>query len=150
MQRRKFIKGALLSSAVLAVSAGEIFAEVSEHASGMGMNRLQNTENPSALEQKHVPAVTAPASVMPGEWFDVHVKVGFMLEHPSTAGHWITMIKLRIDGKDVAKTDFIAGGLSASEATFRIRLDKSSTIEAVENCNLHGTWTSQPFSINIS
>ena len=150
MRRREFIKGALLSSAVLAASAGKIFAEESGKAGGMNMNRLQNTESPSTLEQKHFPAVKAPASVKPGEWFDVHVKVGFMKEHPSTEGHWITMIKLIVDGNEVAMTDFKSGGISASEATFRIRLGKSSTIEAVENCNLHGTWISQPFSIKIS
>ncbi len=150
MHRREFIKGALLSSAVLTASAGKIFAEGSGQTVGMDINRLQSKESPSALEQKHVPVVDAPASVKPGDWFDAKVKVGFMQEHPSTEGHWITMIKLLVDGKDVAVTEFKSGGISASYATFRIKLDIASTIEAMEHCNLHGTWISQPVSIKIS
>lgn len=150
MQRRDFIKGAVLSSAVLAVSAGGIFAEGSGQAGGMDINRLQNTKDPSVLEQKHVPAVNAPSSVKPGAWFDVNIKVGFVQEHPSTEGHWITMIKLLVDGKDVAMTDFKSGGISAPYASFRIRLDKSSTIEAVEHCNIHGTWISQPVNVKVA
>ena len=150
MKRRDFIKGALLSSAVLAASGGRIFAEGTGQPGGMDINRLQNTESPSALEQKHVPAVDAPASVKPGAWFDVQVKIGFMEEHPSTGGHWITMIKLLVDGNDVAMTDFKTGGISAPYATFRIKLDRASTIEAVEHCNLHGTWISQPLRIRVS
>ncbi len=150
MHRREFIKGVLLSSAVLAVSAGKLFAEGIGKTGGMDINRLKNPESPSSLEQKHVPAVIAPATVKPGAWFDVNVKVGFMQEHPSTKGHWITMIKLLVDGNDVAMTDFNAGGISAPDVTFRIKLDRASTIEAVEHCNLHGTWISQPLSIRIS
>jgi len=150
MLRREFIKGVLLSSAVLAASAGELFGEGTGQTGGMDINRLKNPESPSALEQKHVPAVKVPESVKPGEWFDVNVKVGFMQEHPSTGAHWITMIRLLADGDEVAATDFKSGGISAPFATFRIRLDKTSTIEAVENCNLHGTWTSQPLSITVS
>ncbi|MEW6602329.1 MAG: desulfoferrodoxin family protein [Nitrospirota bacterium] len=150
MKRRDFIKGALLSTAVVAASAGKIFAEAGGQHGGMDMNRLKNPESPSALEQKHVPGIDAPATVKSGEWFDVRVKVGFMQEHPSTSGHWITMIKLLADGNEVAETDFKSGGISAPYATFRIRLEKSSTIEAVENCNLHGAWASQPVSITVS
>lgn len=148
MHRRKFIKGTLLVTAALAAGRaipGEYDAESAE-----GINRLTNRENPSALEQKHVPAVAAPDEVSPRTWFDVNVNVGFMKEHPSTPGHWITMIKLLVDGKEVAETGFKSGGVSASSAHFRIRLDKSATLEAVEHCNLHGTWISDPVKIKVA
>ncbi|MBI5664019.1 MAG: desulfoferrodoxin [Nitrospirae bacterium] len=113
------------------------------------MQRLSSKEKPSALEQKHVPGIEAPASVKAGEWFDVKVKVGFMGEHPSTPEHWITKIKLLVDGKNIAKTAFEVGGAAAPVATFRIKLDKTSNIEAVEDCNLHGTWISEAVRITV-
>ena len=142
MNRRDFIKGAVITSAVL--SSTRVFAGEYEREAEKKMNRLTNRESPSPLEQKHVPVMELPERIESGKWFDLHVKVGFMQEHPSTPGHWITKIKLLVDGKEVAKTKFKKGGISASGAVFRIRLDRDSTLEAVENCNLHGTWISEP------
>lgn len=145
MDRRDFIKGALLTTVVM--TSGKSLAGEYKEIEGMELLRLKNRDNPSVLEQKHVPAVEAPDKVHPDHWFDVKVKVGFMKEHPSTPNHWITMIKLLVDDKLAAKTKFKVGGVSSSSATFRIRLQKTSTIEAVENCNLHGTWISDPVRI---
>lgn len=78
------------------------------------------------------------------------VKVGFMKEHPSTSGHWITMIKLLVNGKEIARADFKEGGISAATATFRVKLHTSSTLEAVEHCNLHDTWISEAVKITVS
>jgi superoxide reductase len=91
-----------------------------------------------------------PKRIEPGSWFYVHVKVCFMKENPSTSEHWITKIKLLVDGKKVAKTKFEKGGISAPVAAFRIRLDRDSTLEAVEHCNLHGTWISDPAMVKIT
>ncbi|RMG03241.1 MAG: desulfoferrodoxin, partial [Nitrospirae bacterium] len=101
------------------------------------------------LEQKHVPLIVAPEKVKKDEWFDLKVKVGFMKEHPSTPEHWITEIKLILNGRKVAKTEYKVGGVSASEATFRIKLTSDSTLEAVEHCNLHGTWISEPVKVKV-
>ncbi len=145
MERREFLKKAVVASAVIAT--GKSLAVASENPEGKELLRLKNKENPSVLEQKHVPVIESPNKVYPSDWFDVKVKVGFMKEHPSTPKHWITMIKLLIDGKEAAETDFKVGGVSASSTTFKIRLEKASTLEAVENCNLHGTWISEPVKI---
>jgi superoxide reductase len=147
MERRNFIKGALI--AVAAMAPGKILAVQYEHDEGKNIQKLLDREKPSALEQKHVPGIEAPASVIPGSWFDIKVKVGFMGEHPSTPEHWITMIKLLVEGKEIARSSFPVGGAAAPVETFRIKLDKTSQIEAVENCNLHGTWTSEPFKITV-
>lgn len=148
MKRRDFIKGALL--ATVAISSGKTFAGEYGEKSMKDINRLTNRDNPSVLEQKHVPSVEAPDMAESGQWFDVKVNVGFMEEHPSTPGHWITMIKLLADGKEVSKSEFERGGISAPEAKFRIRLDKSAKLEAIEHCNLHGTWISDPLNIKIT
>jgi superoxide reductase len=148
MNRRDFIKGAVITSAVL--SSTRVFSSEYERKDEVKMNRLTNKESPSVLEQKHVPVMEFPEKIAPGSWFDVHVKVGFMQEHPSTPEHWITKIKLLVDGKEVARTTFGKGGISASATVFRIRIDKDSTLEAVEHCNLHGTWISEPATVKVS
>jgi superoxide reductase len=149
MNRREFIKETLLTTAVLASVSGKAFAGEYGEISKKDINRLKNKKTPSIGEQKHVPAIEAPDTIRSGSWFDVKIKVGFKKEHPSTPGHWITMIKLIADGKEVAKTGFKTGGISAPTTTFRIRLENTSTVEAIENCNLHGTWISDPVKIKV-
>jgi len=147
MNRRDFLKGAIVSSAVMASS--KVFADDYSHKSSSELNRLKSKDAPTGLEQKHVPAVESPKSVKAGEWFDVKVKVGFMKDHPSTPKHWITMIKVLVDGNDVAKSTFRAGGITGSVAMFSIKLDRTATLEAIENCNLHGTWISEPVMVKV-
>ena len=147
MNRREFIKGAVISTAVMASST--VFADDYSQKSHSDLNRLTSKDTPTGLEQKHVPAVTFPASVKAGEWFDVKVKVGFMKDHPSTAGHWITMIKLLVDGNEAAKSTYRTGGIAGSVALFSIKLNRTATLEAIENCNLHGTWISEPVMVTV-
>ncbi len=148
MNRREFIKGAVITSAVL--SSGKLMAEEYERKGKKELNRLTNRDNPSVLEQKHVPLIEIPGTAKSGAWVDVYVKVGFMQEHPSTPGHWITEIKLLVNGKKTAKAEFKTGGTTASFAAFRIRLDNDATIKAIEHCNLHGTWISDPVTVKVT
>jgi superoxide reductase len=108
MNRREFMKGVLLTGTIL-VSEKALAGEY-KYSGKEKLNKLTDKDSPSVMEQKHVPGVETPGSAAKGNWFDVKVKVGFMKEHPSTPGHWITMIKLLVDGKEVARTDFIEGG----------------------------------------
>lgn len=149
MDRRSFIKGALLS-AVAAASGRKALAGEYEHKSNKELNRLTNRENPSVLEQKHVPGIDAPGTVQSGTWFDVRINVGFMQQHPSTSGHWITKIKLLANGSEVAKSEFEKGGIASPNAVFRIKLDAGAKLEAIEHCNLHGTWISDPVEIKVT
>lgn len=153
MNRRQFIKRAVLTAAFLSAGSPRVWGYNGEEESGEstegGLLRLQNREDPSVLEQKHVPAIDAPGQVKKGGWFDVKVKVGFMKEHPSNPDHWITSIKLLLNGEEIAETDFSVGGVSAPSATFRIRLEETSKLEAVEDCNLHGTWISDPVTVAV-
>lgn len=147
MNRREFIKGILF--AVVFFESGKTYAGDYKNVNTKSIKRLENREDPTISEQKHVPAIEAPEKVNPGEWFDVNVKVGFLKEHPSSPEHWITMIKLLIDGKDIASTNFKIGGKSAPIGTFRVKLEKSSVLEAIEHCNLHGTWISDQINIRV-
>ncbi len=148
MNRREFIKGAVITSAVL--SSGSLNAAEYEHEDEKIINQLVDRENPSVLEQKHVPVIKIPRTIEAGAWFDVQVKVGFMREHPSTRGHWITSIKLLVDGKEITETGLKKGGITASFAAFKIRLDKGATLAAVAHCNLHGKWISGPVSVKVT
>ena len=139
MERRAFLRYA----ALLALGgAGVVRAESVYH-------RLQNPAAPTLLEKKHVPGVEVPSRVRSGEWFEVRVRVGYLVPHPSTPGHWITWIELRGDGKPLARMEFPRGGVADPVAVFRIRLEKTTTLEAVENCNLHGTWISEPVRVEV-
>ncbi len=147
MNRRDFIRSSLIAASAL--TAGTASAGMYGSKKNEAVNRLSNRENPTVLEKKHVPAVMAPQEVTSGEWFTVTVDVGFAAKHPSTPGHWITMIKLLLDGQEIGKTTYEKGGMSDSKAVFTIRLDRASKLEAVENCNLHGTWISDPFEVKV-
>lgn len=151
MKRRDFIKATVLTTALIfsRVATAAEHEKKDSAEQDAKLLRLRNRENPTVMEQKHVPGIEAPRKVKKGELFDVKVKVGYMKEHPSTPDHWITWIKLRVDGKEVARTAYEIGGISWSHATFKIRLQKTSSIEAIENCNLHGTWIGDPLPIAV-
>jgi superoxide reductase len=144
MKRRDFIKGAAVAAVMVASKGHTAFAAEEEY------QRLKDKYHPTALEQKHVPGISTPSAVKSGEWFDVRVKVGYMAEHPSTLQHWITWIRLRVDGTDLGTMEYPMGGMASPETVFRIRLEKTSVIEAIEHCNLHGTWISEPVKVTVS
>jgi superoxide reductase len=149
MKRRDFMKTIPLVLAGILTAGGTPASERGKSRSGK-LNRLTNRSNPTVLEQKHVPKVDVPSGIKANEWFDIKVRVGFMKEHPSTPEHWITKIQLLVDGQKVAKEKHYIGGMSPSEAVFRIRLKKSGRLEAIEHCNLHGTWISEPVQVTVS
>jgi superoxide reductase len=148
MNRRQFLTGAAFATAFLSTGTSWAY-NGSEGAPGEGLLELKNRENPSPMERGHVPAIETVARVNKNEWFDVNVRVGFMKEHPSHAEHWITFIKLMVDGTYVAKTEFEVGGISSSSALFRIRIAENGLLYAVAHCNLHGTWLSDAVSVKV-
>jgi superoxide reductase len=150
MDRRTFLKTLLTVTSV--ISAGGLMSvkgAYGDEKKEERINRLVNKERPSVLEQKHVPLIESPSEVDSGEWFIVKVKVGYMKEHPSTPEHWITRIKLLVDGQEIAMTRYHVGGIGSPEATFRIRLQRPVTLEAIEHCNIHGTWISEPVTVKV-
>lgn len=160
MDRRRFLKAAVATGAMATATAwAGPYEEVPKRGTepgglrGQGKTnpylRLQDAKNPTVSEQKHVPGIDSPDRVPAGGWFDVQVRVGFQKEHPSIPEHWITRIELRVDGRTVGDATFPAGGVSSPSVTFRIRVDADATLEAVEHCNLHGTWISQPVSVRV-
>ncbi len=147
MERRTFMKGVVAGSGLLIASSVSLSGIV--RADDDMVRHLENRANPSTLEKKHVPAIEAPASVTKGEWFTVKIKVGFLIEHPSAENHWIKDIKLLLDKREVADTEFEVGGVVAPYAEYRIRLEHDAVLTARAECNLHGEWESEPLKIRV-
>ncbi len=147
MERRTFMKGVAAGSGLLIASSAGFGGVVM--ADDDVIRRLENRANPSTLEKKHVPTVEAPVSVTKGEWFTVKVKVGFLIEHPSAENHWIKDIKLLLDKREVADTEFEVGGVFAPYAEYTIRLEHDTVLTARAECNLHGEWESDPINIRV-
>ena len=148
MERRTFIKGIAAGSGLLLASTAS-FTSIAR-ADNEPIHHIENRKNPSTLEKKHVPALEAPSAVKKGEWFTVKIKVGYLIEHPSAENHWIENIELRVDQWKLAEIEYEVGGLTAPCAEFKIRLNHDAVLKARAECNLHGTWESDPVQIKVS
>ncbi len=90
-------------------------------------------------EKKHVPVIEAPESVKADEPFDVTVTVGELVKHPNELGHHIGWIELYWNDVLMARAE-LGAVFTDPKVTFRVRLDESGKLKAMERCNLHGTW----------
>lgn len=113
---------------------------------GTTINRVQDLDNMTDLEKKHVPLIHVEGAPAAGESFPVTVWVGEHLTHPSEAEHHIEFIDIYLDDKFIARCDLTPGATSP-KVTFNISVDSSGTLKAYERCNLHGDWT---YSTEIS
>jgi superoxide reductase len=111
--------------------AGDIFC---------GVNIVQNSDQASDLERKHVPIITAPDRVKKGECFEVTVEVGKLLKHPNEPGHFIQFVELYAGQTYLARMDFTAR-TTCPTMKVCVALDHShGKLRAFERCNLHGCW----------
>ncbi len=149
MERRKFVKGAVVTAAAALVAGKVEKSWAKGHKGQKKLSRLTNRKKPSMLEKKHVPLIKAPSQVKKGEWFNIEVKVGFMVEHPSTPEHFINEIKLLLDGHETIELENEAGGNTSPNGYFRIRLNKTCRLEAIAECNLHGAWIGEPVTVKV-
>lgn len=101
--------------------------------------------------EKHVPVISAPASVAAGQTFEVEVSVGKEIPHPNTVEHHIAWIALHFvpDGSpvsvEIGRVDLSSHGpvvTTASTAKFSVQLQKGGVLYATAYCNLHGLWSS--------
>lgn len=96
-------------------------------------------------KEKHVPIIDAPAAAKAGEPFDITVQVGKVVKHPNTVEHhirWIQLYAIEEDSKYVVNlgTFDFAPTYADPKVTMPVMLQKSSTIYALEHCNIHGIW----------
>jgi superoxide reductase len=108
-----------------------------------GVNAVSDIDNPTDLEKKHLPVITAPEKVQKGECFEVTVEVGKLMTHPNEPGHFIQFIELYAGDTYLTRMDFTAK-TSCPVMKACISLDHAhGKIRAFERCNLHGTWENE-------
>lgn len=109
-------------------------------------------------KEKHVPVIEAPEQASKGEAVAVSVTVGKEIAHPNTTEHHITWIDLYFHPEgskfpcNIGRFEFNAHGASTDgpntstvythpAATVNFKTERSGTILAISNCNIHGLWT---------
>jgi len=105
-----------------------------------GVNMPEDPENPTDLEKKHLPVITAPKTVQAGQCFEVTVEVGKLLEHPNEKGHFINFVELYADHTYLGRQHFVHTNV-CPVAKFCVQLSHiHNELRAFAWCNLHGTW----------
>lgn len=109
--------------------------------------------------EKHVPVISAPASIRKGADVPVTVAVGAEIAHPNTTEHHIRYISVFFlaEGEkypySLGRFEFDAHGASIRgpntstvysdpKAAFMFKTEKGGTIMACSCCNIHGLWES--------
>lgn len=107
--------------------------------------------------EKHVPVIEAPDKAKKGELIAVTVSVGKEIAHPNTTEHHIAWIDVSFLPKGekftypLGRFEFAAHGGSVQGpntstvytqplAMLQFKSEKSGTLFAVANCNIHGFW----------
>ncbi len=149
MERRIFLKKAIMGAGAAALAGGLGFAE--EHFPVKvdknlfnEINRLKNPKNETVLEKLHIPVITAPGKVNAGEAFDVSIVIGKIL-HPMEQAHWIEYLQLDIGNEPAGTAVFRSNGYLKPEAKFSVVLPedmkgKKVSLVATLKCNMHGIW----------
>jgi superoxide reductase len=103
------------------------------------INYPKDPNNLTDTEKKHWPRIECPDTVEANKPFDVTVNIGVGLDHPSELAHYIEWIGLARGNCDISRI-YLQPKNSYPRATFRIALERSTTLVAREFCNLHGIW----------
>jgi superoxide reductase len=106
-----------------------------------GINQPKDASNLTEAEKKHIPVIECPDTVKAGEPFQVKIKVG-EIPHVSEEGHHIQWIEVKSGENTYARVE-LTPAFSKAEATITLvkaGKHRTSTLRAIERCNLHGLW----------
>lgn len=104
-------------------------------------------KNQTAHDPKHSPKITAPSKVKAGEWFDVTIEIGKDALHLSMDTHFIRYIALYNGEVEINRT-YLHPVFSMPKVTYTIRLEKSTTLRAMEEPNHTAGWiTEHPITV---
>jgi superoxide reductase len=147
MTRRKFMLASGVMAGIAAVAPRVLGAEKPEKQGGTKLSRFGDVVVPQEHEgkEKHVPYIQAPAKVKAGEPFMVTVIVGKDVPHPNLIEHHIKWIQ--VYAKEEGERPVVHVGTfdlgptyAQPNVTVPVILKKSSTLYAIEYCNIHGVW----------
>jgi superoxide reductase len=123
------------------------------------MNNISNMfQSADWKKEKHVPVIEAPEKASKGKDVVIKVTVGKEIAHPNTTEHHIAWIDVYFHPEgskfpnNLGRFEFGAHGASTEgpntstvythpAATVIFKTDKSGSIFAISNCNIHGLWT---------
>lgn len=123
------------------------------------MKDISNTfQSADWKKEKHVPVIEAPDTAKKGEAVAVNITVGKEIAHPNTTEHHIAWIDVYFypDGSkfpyNLGRFEFNSHGASTDgpntstvythpAVTLTLKTEKTGTIFAISNCNIHGLWT---------
>jgi len=108
-------------------------------------------------EEKHVPVIECPDSVVKDEMFEVKASLGKEIAHPNTTEHHIRWIQLYFKPEgdkfayQIGNFEFTAHGESVDGAnegpvytnhtvSAEFKTSKPGTLVATSYCNIHGLW----------
>jgi superoxide reductase len=107
---------------------------------------IEKPANPAALsegDKKHIPqiVVVKQCGLIPGgSCTDVHVKVG-AIEHVMIDKHYIRYIDFYLNYAFVSRV-WLSPNVCHPAAGLHLNAT-SGTIQAIENCNVHGNWMAE-------
>lgn len=105
-----------------------------------GVNKVEDPENMTDLQKKHLPVISAPESVKKGECFAVTIEVGKHLAHPNERGHYVHFVELYADETFLGRVDFTPV-TTCPTAQLCVQLEHiHEKLRAFGFCNLHGVW----------
>ena len=113
------------------------------------VNKPKDAGNLTDIEKKHLPVITAPEKVKPGECFEVTIEVGKLLAHPNENAHFIEFLELYAGPIYLARMDLTAR-TTCPIMKACVKLDKDlGPLRAFERCNIHGVWeVKKPISVS--
>lgn len=106
------------------------------------IKRVADPSNLSEAEKKHIPAIEVKKDnpLVCGECVDVAIKVGEIM-HVMEESHYITYIDLYLDYNFLARFHLTPDKLNPA---IMVSLKANSgRLIALENCNIHGRWSSE-------
>jgi len=116
-------------------------------ASDLWWKMNKQTDETGETGEKHTPYLTVEGDAKPGNAVKVTVDVG-RGKHPNEAAHSIQWVELRANDLFIGRAEF-AAGITKPIATFTVVVPAQGSIAltAVERCNLHGLWQSNPLKL---
>ena len=104
--------------------------------------KIADLENPTKLELKHTPDITFGEKDEKGNTL-LKVTIGKNgIIHPSTKEHWIDYLRIFVNGKQIAYTEYVNGDIRAY-ANYFVVLKSGDKVKVEAGCNLHGIWTNE-------
>ncbi|CAI2717286.1 putative Superoxide reductase [Nitrospina watsonii] len=144
LTRRGFVRNSVLTgfSFFVAMLGSRLFYAQPAYSEDKSwftqINRAKDSSNLQGHEKGHVPIIFAPGEVKAGEPFNVEVQVGQNM-HEMIPEHYIDWVDLYAG--DIFLTKIVLTP-NFTQAKFKVTLTltASTTLRAIEHCNLHGLW----------